>query len=360
MATLNYIGSKKSLLNFIDYILKNVNSKFEKTNNIKFLDGFAGSGIVGKYFNKKYGYNVFSNDMEDYSYILSYALLKVEYSENIKNIIEELNNLTEPIDENNYNLITKTYSEKGEDKRKFWTIKNSEKADAMIENIKTKLNNKSITKNEYIFIMASLLSSLDKYANTTSVYGAYLKKYKSSSLKDFELKPIHDDKKIKNRVKNKVYNLDVNSEIITNDKYDITYFDPPYNNRQYSSNYHPLNFITKYDSTILPYGKTGLLDNSNKSNYSISKNVECTFKSLIEKVNTKNIMLSYNNEGLMSSNTIKKILEEKGKTTLYKYEYKKYKSQSKVQNQTVYEYLYLCEVGKEGQFSSMVIKHNDL
>jgi adenine-specific DNA methylase len=71
-------------------------------------------------------------------------------------------------------------------------------------------------------------------------------------------------------------------------------------------------------------------------------------------------MLSYNNEGLMSSNTIKKILEEKGKTTLYKYEYKKYKSQSKVQNQTVYEYLYLCEVGKEGQFSSMVIKHNDL
>ena len=360
MATLNYIGSKKSLLNFIDYVLKKVNIIFEKTSNIKFLDGFAGSGIVGKYFNKKYGYNVYSNDMEDYSYLLSYALLKVEFSENIKNIIEELNSLIKPIDEKKFNLITKTYSEKGVDKRKFWTIKNSEKADAIIENIKIKLNNKSITKNEYIFIMASLLSSLDKYANTTSVYGAYLKKYKSSSLKNFELKAIHYDKKIINSENNKIYNLDVNSETITNNKYDITYFDPPYNNRQYSSNYHPLNFITKYDSKILPYGKTGLLQNSNKSNYSISKNVECTFKSLIENVNTKNILLSYNNEGLMSSNTIQKILEEKGKTTLYKYEYKKYKSQSKVKNQTVYEHLYLCEVGKEGQFSSMIIKYNDL
>ena len=348
MATLNYIGSKKSLLSFIDYVLKKVNNKFEKTNNIKFLDGFAGSGIVGKHFNKKYGYNVFSNDMEDYSYILSYALLKVEYSEKVKNIIEDLNNLTEPIDKDNYNLITKYYSEKGVDKRKFWTIKNSEKADAIIENIKTKLNNKSITKDEYIFIMASLLSSLDKYANTTSVYGAYLKKYKSSSLKEFELKAIHNDKKIINRRKNKIYNLDVNSEKITNNKYDITYFDPPYNNRQYSSNYHPLNFISKYNDRIIPYGKTGLLENSNKSNYSISKNVECTFKSLIENVNTKYILLSYNNEGLMSSDTIKNILKEKGKTTLYKYEYKKFKSQKNDENEKVYEYLYLCEVGKKG------------
>ena len=48
-------------------------------------------------------------------------------------------------------------------------------------------------------------------------------------------------------------------------------------------------------------------------------------------------------------------------STLHKeYEYKKYKSQSKVQNQMVYEYLYLCEVGKEGEFSSKIIKHNDL
>lgn len=142
-----------------------------------------------------------------------------------------------------------------------------------------------------MFIIASLLSTIDKYANTASVYGAYLKKYKTSSLKTFELKPIHTDNNIVNYNFYYNYNLDVNSETITNNEYDITYFEPPYNNRQYSSNYHPLNFISKYDSSIIPYGKTGLLENSNKSNYSISKNVKETFKSLIDKINTKYILL---------------------------------------------------------------------
>ena len=82
------------------------------------------------------------------------------------------------------------------------------------------------------------------------------------------------------------------------------YLDPPYNNRQYSANYHPLNYIAKYDASIIPYGKTGLLKNSNKSNYSISKNVENSFNSLIENINTKFILLSYNNEGLLSFNKI--------------------------------------------------------
>lgn len=356
MATLNYIGSKKSLLEFIDYVLEKINPEFENKDKIKFLDGFSGSGIVGKYFNQTYGYNVFSNDMEYYSYVLSYGLLKVKYTEKLKNLIDELNLLIKPIDEKNFNLITEHYSEKGKEKRKFWTINNSQKADAIIENIKTQLNNKTINNDEYMFLLGSLLSSIDKYANTASVYGAYLKKYKSASLKTLELKPIHTDYNIVNNEINCNYNMDVNSETITNNQYDITYFDPPYNNRQYSSNYHPLNFIAKYDSTIMPYGKTGLLENSNKSNYSISKNVEESFGSLIEKIKTKYILLSYNNEGIMSSNTIKKILKKKGKTTLYKYEYKKFKSQSKQDNETVYEYLYLCEVDKKGEYSSYIVE----
>jgi adenine-specific DNA-methyltransferase len=43
-----------------------------------------------------------------------------------------------------------------------------------------------------------------------------------------------------------VYNLDINSNIIFEDEYDICYLDPPYNNRQYAANYFPLNYIAKY------------------------------------------------------------------------------------------------------------------
>ena len=355
MSTLNYIGSKKTLLNFIDYVLKKINGNFKNKNNIRFLDGFSGSGIVSKFVSEKYNYIVHSNDLEHYSYIICYAILKVPYTQKLEDKINELNEL-ESTDNKDYNLITENYSEKGKEKRKFWSTQNAEKADAIIENIETELANKNITEDEYKFLLASLLSSVDKVANTASVYGAYLKKYKTSALKDLELKPIHTNEEIGNYDKNTNFNADINSKTITDNNYDIVYLDPPYNNRQYSSNYHPLNFIAKYDSSIVPYGKTGLLENSNKSNYSISKNVETSFTSLIENLNTKYILLSYNNEGLMSSDTIKSILEKKGKTTLYKYQYKKFKSQTTQEDECVYEYLYLCEVGQKGNYLSYIVK----
>jgi len=355
MSTLNYIGSKKTLLDFVDFVINKINNKFEDKNKVKFLDGFAGSGVVGKFFNDKYGYNTYSNDLEFYSFILSYALLKVPYSNKLENIIIQLNLLTKPIDENNFNLITLNYSEKGKDKRKFWTISNAEKADAIMENIHNSFKNNSITKDEFYFIIASLLSSFDKVANTASVYGAFLKKFKNSALKTLIVKPIHTDLNISNFNTNTVFNLDINSNDITKNKFDIVYLDPPYNARQYSSNYHPLNFIAKYDKNIVPYGKTGLIHNSNKSNYSVKKNVSDSFTNLINDLDAKFILVSYNNEGLMDSDTIVQILKSKGKTSLYKYEYKKFKSQATQLDDKVYEYLYLCEVGKKGKFNTFIV-----
>lgn len=357
MSTLNYIGSKKTLLDFIDFVIIKINNKLgDDKNKIKFFDGFAGSGVVGKFFNHKYGYNTYSNDLEFYSFVLSYALLKVPYSVKLQNIIENLNLLTKPIDDNNFNLITLNYSEKGKEKRKFWTTTNAEKADAIMENIHNSLKNKLITKDESYFLIASLLSSFDKVANTASVYGAFLKKYKNSALKTLVVKPIHTDVNITNHNTNTVFNLDINSPDITKNKFDIVYLDLPYNARQYSSNYHPLNFIAKYDKNIIPYGKTGLLKNSNKSNYSIKKNVVETFTNLINDLDAKFILVSYNNEGLMDSDTIVDILKSKGKTSLYKYEYKKFKSQATQLNEKVYEYLYLCEVGKKGKFNTFIVE----
>jgi adenine-specific DNA-methyltransferase len=357
MSTLNYIGSKKSLLNFIDHVFIEISENFnvEQYNQIKFLDGFAGSGVVGKFFNSKYNFIVYSNDLEYYSWIINYSLIKVNYSEKLANIINNLNLITKPMDTTKYSLITLNYSESGAEKRKFWTVSNAEKADGIIECIKNMLSVNSITIDEYYFLLGSLISSFDKVANTASVYGAYLKKYKTSSLKTFNISPIHTINSIVNFEQNKVFNLDINSNIITDEIYDIVYLDLPYNSRQYSTNYHPLNFIAKYDSLIIPYGKTGLIKNSNKSNYSIKKNVLETFQNLIESLNTKYIMVSYNNEGLMNSKEIIKILKTKGQTTLYKYEYKKFKSQITQTNTTVYEHLYLCKVGIKGKFSCYLV-----
>ena len=63
---MNYIGSKFSILNFIDDTVKKF-CKLDKE-DITFCDIFSGTGAVGKHFKKK-GYNIISNDIEVYSYI---------------------------------------------------------------------------------------------------------------------------------------------------------------------------------------------------------------------------------------------------------------------------------------------------
>ena len=56
---------------------------------------------------------------------------------------------------------------------------------------------------EINYLLTCILLASDKVANIASVYGAYLKVFKASSLKDITVLPIH---KIEESTKNKVYN----------------------------------------------------------------------------------------------------------------------------------------------------------
>lgn len=351
--TFNYIGSKKSLLDFINIPVNKIVKK-NKKDDITFLDAFAGTGIVGSHFHSKYNFHIISNDMEYYSYIINYSLHCVPFTDQLEIIINQLN--TDPITYNDdYKLIATTYSPKGEIKRMFWTIENAEKADSIMYSINTMHTNGVINNDIKIFLIASLLSSMDKVANTTSVYGAFLKAFKKSAQNKMNLVPIHINRNII-KLYNTVYCMDVNSDEIMNKEYDIAYLDPPYNQRQYSSNYHPLNFIAKYDLKMKVYGKTGLIENYNKSNYCNSKNVITSFTNLITTLKAKHILLSYNNEGLMDSNTIVSILKTRGNVTLYKKLYKKYKSQETQENENVYELLYHLEISNSKKYKEIILE----
>jgi adenine-specific DNA-methyltransferase len=109
---------------------------------------------------------------------------------------------------------------------------------------------------------------------------------------------------------------------------DILYLDPPYNHRQYSTNYHLLETIAKYDSPVI-HGKTGLRDYTNqKSLYCSRTQVKKAFNDLIKKAKTKYIFLSYNNEGLMTHNDVKEIMSQRGKYGYFTQEYGRFKADS--------------------------------
>jgi hypothetical protein len=60
----------------------------------------------------------------------------------------------------------------------------------------------------------------------------------------------------------------------------------------------------------------------------------------------------------MNSDTIVEILKSKGKISLY--EYNKFKSQSTQLNEKVYEYLYLCKVGKKGKLNTINLLRKEI
>jgi adenine-specific DNA-methyltransferase len=79
-----------------------------------------------------------------------------------------------------------------------------------------------INNDEYIYLVGSLIISLDCVANTACVYGAYLKNFKKSAKESIVLKPIHIN--MNNLQNNKVFNENINSDTIYNIMYDICYF----------------------------------------------------------------------------------------------------------------------------------------
>ena len=88
-----------------------------------------------------------------------------------------------------------------------------------------------LTKKEYAILLASLIYSIDKIANTLGHFDAYIKKDIPKRKLIFRL----IDAKVYSGVS--IYREDAN-KLCRNIHTDVVYLDPPYNSRQYSRFYH--------------------------------------------------------------------------------------------------------------------------
>ena len=324
---MRYYGNKTKLLPFIENVVKSTG--INGTSN--FVDLFSGTSSVGRHF-KKLGYTVISNDNLEFSYAISKTYIELNEQPLFTKLCKELrvSDFDCIFDYLNTNkdyvegFIYNHYSPNGG--RMYFTDLNALKIDTNRTLFEEWKNEGLITELEYYYLLTSLLQAINLVSNVPGTYAAYLKTWDKRALNPLVLQPIEI---IKSNNNNKAYKRNAN-DIISYISPDILYLDPPYNSRQYASNYFILELVAEgwFDSVPEIYGETGMRKYENqKSDYASKSKALSAMQDLISKsLKSKCILLSYSNEGIIPIYKLQETLEKVGKVTIYRQNHKRYKS----------------------------------
>lgn len=338
---MKYIGNKTRVLDFIESCIKKSKINYK---NKKVADLFAGTGSVSNFFLRN-GCKVYSCDNMTYSICEQYRVnyysaeptfkeLKEYNIESLSDVLKYLNSL-----DGKKGYFYNNYAPSGEFHRQYFSDDNAMKMDSIADTLeKWKI---LLPDDKYNYLQGIFMCAADKVSNTSGTYGAYLKIWRSMALKHINL----EIPGITSKGENIIIKDDVANFVRNNKDFDIVYLDPPYNRRQYASNFHVLESIVVNDKQLLK-GKTGLRNYDNqKSDYCISSKVLGSFKDLIANIDSRYIVMSYSTEGLLREKDIVNILTTRGKVTVYKNNYRRFKTNAWTDDKTgLQEIVFICEV----------------
>ncbi len=356
---ITYIGNKRKLIPWIMEVVEEIYKK-QGNKGLRIMDGFAGSGVVSRVL-RPFTSELHCNDMEYYSYILLRSYLEIpnemerirleEYIEKMKKISEN------PME---IGFVTRLYSPERtespkENERCFYTRENGMIIDSLLKYI---FNEVEVELRH--FLLGPLLIKASIHVNTAGVFRGFYKKdgighFGGAGENALEriLVPIKVELPIwsKFQCKVKYYQSDIYEVMngIEDGYFDLIYLDPPYNEHPYGSNYFMLNLIAS-NKEPNEYSKvSGIPKDWNKSKFngrgSAYEEMLRLLKICVRK--SKNILISYNNEGLIKEEEWIKIWSEL-KCRVYKYEkeYDTYHGSRNLakRNMKVVERMFLLEI----------------
>lgn len=336
---MRYIGSKVNLLEEINNILEPHLTGEEST----FVDLFAGSNSVGKFFKNRY--QIISNDLMFFSYAIAKATIEMNETPRFEKLAEH--GIDDPFKYlQSYSLesyqggfVTETYSPAGEANRMYFTIQNAKRIDFVRTTISQWFDSGFITESEMFYLLDALIQAVPFVSNITGTYGAYLKHWDKRAHKNLELIP---SSLINNGQKNVAYNQDAN-KLIGQLEGDILYIDTPYNNRQYAPNYHVLETIARNDSPDV-HGITGQRDTKElKSEYAMKSKAKAAMTELLKNLHFSHVVISYSTDGIIPEKELLDLIRtvaKDGRVEEKRIAYRKYKSKVVNPKDELYELLF--------------------
>jgi len=351
---ITYIGNKRKLLPFIDNAVEKVKHNLHK-DKITALDGFSGSGVVARLL-KYHTTTLYSNDFEQYAKTINTAYLTNKSNVDTKRLSEAIKYLNEHrLDKTKSDyFITTNYAPKNDDdikagERVFYTHNNA----LAIDNIRYMIDH-DIDEDLRIYCLAQLLVQASIHTNTSGVFKGF---HKKDGIGHFGGAGENALERIKGDIileeplfaeaenDTTVFCKDTNELVKELEPVDLAYFDPPYNQHPYGSNYFMLNIINGGKPVAIQSGVSGISEEWQRSDYNKAEPAIKAMDDLIANTKAKYILISYNDEGIIPINKFENIVKKYGSWELLEQEYNTYRGSRNLRNRNnkVRELLWLIK-----------------
>jgi len=350
-----YIGNKRALLGLIRSAVEDVRRRTGQ-DKLRILDAFSGSGVVSRML-KQYAGELVVNDIEDYARVVSECYLANRGSAPTDALAATLGTLNRAVEAGSGSpgLIRRLYAPRDADAiepedRVFYTPENADRLDTYRQLLEHE------PPDIKALLMGPLLSKASIHANTAGVFKGFYKdrgtgvgKFGGSGADALEriTAPITLEPPILSRFEcdYAVHQMDANLLVSDVGGFDVAYFDPPYNQHPYGSNYFMLNLLVNYEEPGEISRVSGIPTSWRRSDYNVRSKALPKLRELISTVDARFVILSFNDEGFVSPSEIREALTEVGTVTEQRQPYTTFRGCRNLRNRSVQvvEHVYLIE-----------------
>ena len=352
---ITYLGNKRALLPHIGVALERVRDRLNK-DRLRILDAFSGSGVVSRYF-KAYASSLVSNDFEDYAAVIARCYLRNRSSVDLSAISESVAELNDRVTKDAFarGFIEEMYAPQDEsnitkEDRVFYTRENARRLDTYRRLIDL------FPSETQDMLLGPLLSEASVHANTAGVFKGFYKN-RRTGIGQFGGTGLDALSRIKGQIvlKNPVLSTfececqimqeDANQAARKANNLDLAYVDPPYNQHPYGSNYFMLNLLVNYERPLKVSRVSGIPSNWRRSRYNVKRDALPALRDLLCNLDAAFLLVSFNNEGFISPQTMRAMLENLGSVEVIEAPYNVFRGSRNLKRRSLHvtEYLFLVE-----------------
>ncbi|HDL7170764.1 TPA: DNA adenine methylase [Yersinia enterocolitica] len=346
-----YIGSKVKV---VDNVIGKISELCPLGGRV--ADLMSGTGIISTELRKR-DYKVTANDLMTYSYHHSIVNLKFSCSPKFEkviafisecyeinlglspyeNIINFLNNVNPK-----YGYFWNEFSYEGnplntEKPRNYFSPENARKLDGIRDVINDFSRDNLLSNNEKSLLLHDLIMAANDIANIAGTYGHYMSKLNGRALTALNLQCT--DLFLKSDTEDHIVMQGYAEENASKIQCDLCYIDPPYMKRQYAANYHILETLARGDEPEA-IGVSGLRPwRDQYSNFCTKTKIRDSFKTIIEKMECNDFLISYSEDGLLTIEDFISLLSDFGDVYIDTFSHKRFRSNNSNLHNELTEYL---------------------